>query len=298
MMETRTKTEVFPWNQSLLDRLDELRDQDALPHAIALSSKEGWGGTQLLKITCNQLVGFEPDTDTSNHASGNLMWIAPEGAVIKIDQVRSAIEFAYKTSRMDHYKVIAISQGHLLNVNAANALLKVVEEPPTGTIHILETTKCANLPETIRSRFHRFSPDLSVNKAKVWLAESGIDLSDQQFAEIGHAPLQAKNYELISFSGFIDIISEKKVSEIIDQVLALDSVAWLGSWYRFILGRLAIISSQLEQKDFRKVFDFCDELTFSRKEIELSNSANERLLIERLVIIWRNLRIDGLTQHA
>jgi len=293
-MEIAFRDEIYPWNQSLLDKLDDLRVRSVLPHAIALSSKEGWGGEQLLNLVCNLLLGFEPNSETSNRASGNLMWIAPEGAVIKTDQVRSVIEFAYKTSRTDNYKVIAISQGHLLNVNASNALLKIVEEPPAGTIVVLETNKWANLPATLRSRFHRFSPDLSISQAKSWLSQSGIELSNQQFAEIGYAPLRAQNRESIGFSEYFDLIGERKVGEVVDQVLALDSVGWLGNWYRFILGRLALKSDLLEKADLKKVFDFCDELIFSRKEIEYSNSANKRLLIERLVIIWRSLNVDVL----
>ena len=69
-----------------------------------------------------------------------------------------------------------------------------------------------------------------------------------------------------------------------------------GNWYRFILGRLALKSDLLAKADLKKVFDFCDELIFSRKEIEYSNSANKRLLIERLVIIWRSLNVDVLSK--
>ena len=86
-----------------------------------------------------------------------------------------------------------------------------------------------------------------------------------------------------------------KVSDIVDQVLTLDCVAWLGNWYRFLLGRLAIKSEQTESLDFTKVFDFCDELVATRKEIEMSNSANKRLLLERLIVDWRNQSIDALT---
>jgi DNA polymerase-3 subunit delta' len=295
-MEAAFKDEIYPWNQSLLDKLDDLRIRGVLPHAIALTSKEGWGGAHLLNVVCNLLLGFESNSETSTRASGNLLWIAPEGAVIKIDQIRSVIEFAYKTSRADSYKVIAIFEGHLLNVNAANALLKIVEEPPAGTIVVLETNRWANLPATLRSRLHRFSPDLSISQAKNWLAQAGIELSDQQFAEIGYAPLRAQNHESLGFSGYLDLTGERKVGEIVDQVLAQDTVGWLGNWYRFILGRIALKRDLLEEADLRRVFDFCDELIFSRKEIEYSNSANKRLLVERLIIMWRGLNIDALSK--
>ena len=293
-MTTEAKNLVYPWNEPLLKKLAELKDQGVLPHAIALSSREGWGGLELLRVVCNLLLGLEQNTETSNQASSNHLWINPDGAVIKIDQVRSAIEFAYKTSQTDNYKVIAISQGHLLNVNASNAMLKVVEEPPTGTIIVLETSKWTSLPATLRSRFHRFTPNLSIETARTWLADSGVALSDQQFAEIGYAPLDAQNYALMSFSMFLEKFNDRKISEIVDEVLAIDCLAWLGNWYRFILGRIAIKNDQLEQRDSNKLFDFCDQLTFSRKEIEFSNSANKRLLIERLVLIWRNQNISNL----
>ena len=294
-MKLEINNEIFPWHRVLFNKIEELKSRGSLPHALALCSKEGWGEAQLLSMTCNILLGYGRHIEASTQANTNFMWVSPEGSVIKIDQIRRVIDFAYKTGQKAHYKVIAISQGHLLNMNAANALLKVVEEPPVGTVIVLQTSRWASLPATLRSRFHRFIPDLSPVSARKWLDDEGLNISDVEYSEIGYAPLHAESYQAQGFGGFLGVMRVGKVSDIVDQVLTLDCVAWLGNWYRFLLGRLAIKSEQTESLDFTKVFDFCDELVATRKEIEMSNSANKRLLLERLIVDWRNQSIDALT---
>mgnify|MGYP001353086602 CR=1 FL=1 len=66
----------------------------------------------------------------------------------------------------------------------------------------------------------------------------------------------------------------------------------LPRWNLFYLRNL---KNNLAKYNFTKVFDFCDELVATRKEIEMSNSANKRLLLERLIVDWRNQSIDALT---
>ena len=60
-------------------------------------------------------------------------------ALIKIDQVRALNAFAVQTPQIAKRKVAAVFDAHLLNVNAANTLLKTLEEPPQNT-HILLCT--------------------------------------------------------------------------------------------------------------------------------------------------------------
>ena len=224
--------------------------------------------------------------------------MAPEGAVIKVDQVREAISFAYKTNQSEHHKVIAIAEAHSLNINAANALLKILEEPPSGTIIVLQTTRWGDLPVTLRSRLQRFSINFSVSETAEWLQEAGIKLTKNQLAEVGYSPLHGKNFETYSFSISLERLNHGNTTELIDDIINADPVLWLSNWYRFILTRLCELPDGKLNRELKGLFDFCDELLFFRKQIATSNSANKRLLLERLMITWRAEELDFLTRPA
>ena len=82
----------------------------------------------------------------------DLMWVAPEGVQIRVDRVREAILFSagrpYEAAR----RVVVVPQAELLGLEAANALLKSLEEPGRDLRWILATTRPEALPSTILSR--------------------------------------------------------------------------------------------------------------------------------------------------
>lgn len=75
-----------------------------------------------------------------------------ENGKIKIEAVRNCKEFLSHTSVHRHGLVVIIDDAHTLTDEAANALLKSIEEPPKNTLFLLVTPFEALLPETIRSR--------------------------------------------------------------------------------------------------------------------------------------------------
>ncbi len=76
----------------------------------------------------------------------------PKANSIKINSIRDIKKFlSYEYSDIT-YRVVLISNAHLMNEEAQNALLKSLEEPPAGIIFILTTPFPALLRETIRSR--------------------------------------------------------------------------------------------------------------------------------------------------
>lgn len=80
-----------------------------------------------------------------------ILEIKPDGVQIKIDQAREVAEFL-QLVRTGRSRVIVIDQAQALNPQAANSLLKILEEPPEGTfILLLAPTAAAVLP-TLRSR--------------------------------------------------------------------------------------------------------------------------------------------------
>jgi DNA polymerase-3 subunit delta' len=90
-----------------------------------------------------------------NHA--DVQWLRPESKsrVIAVDQVRELMQSVNLKATEARYKVIIFVSADRLNVQAANAFLKTLEEPPGNTVFLLLTTDPSRMLETIRSRCQR-----------------------------------------------------------------------------------------------------------------------------------------------
>ena len=85
----------------------------------------------------------------------DFIFVPPDGASVKIDQIRGVREFAYRRPALSGRKVILIDDAHLMTREAANALLKVLEEPPGHTHFLLVSEGKESLLPTIVSRTHQ-----------------------------------------------------------------------------------------------------------------------------------------------
>lgn len=93
---------------------------------------------------------------------------------ITIDQVRKLTAALTTHPHISSQRVILIGWADTLNRNAANALLKNLEEPPANTIFIVVTAEISKLPQTVRSRcslIHFRTPEGAT--AKAWLEQQG-----------------------------------------------------------------------------------------------------------------------------
>lgn len=100
-----------------------------------------------------------PCTRVEKGASESTFEYAPETAQLKIEQARDILS-RLSLQRVGRARVIVIDQAHAMNPQAANALLKALEEPPEGTYFVLVTPLASAVLPTIRSRSQlvRFRP--------------------------------------------------------------------------------------------------------------------------------------------
>lgn len=111
---------------------------------------------------------------------------------ISVEQVRELHDFIHVSSHRGGRKVILVSPAEALNINAANALLKNLEEPPARTHFILVSHRPQRLPRTIISRCRQLSlgrPDQAT--ALAWLREQGVTEPEVALAQYSGAPLLA-----------------------------------------------------------------------------------------------------------
>ncbi len=95
---------------------------------------------------------------------------ANPGRVIPVDQVRLLIERFYAHAHIATRKIALIVPADRMNINAANALLKLLEEPPANSILILLSATPGYLPATIRSRCFQIALTLPDHvSASAWL---------------------------------------------------------------------------------------------------------------------------------
>ncbi|MGF6759118.1 DNA polymerase III subunit delta' [Paraburkholderia sp. GAS42] len=111
---------------------------------------------------------------------------------IKIEQVRALLDFVGVGSHRGGARVVVLYPAEALNVAAANALLKTLEEPPAGVVFLMVSARVDRLLPTIISRCRQWpmttpAPDI----AAAWLAGQGVDDAPALLAEAGGAPLTA-----------------------------------------------------------------------------------------------------------
>lgn len=111
---------------------------------------------------------------------------------ISIEQVRELHDFIHVSSHRGGRKVIVVSPAEALNVAAANALLKNLEEPPPQTHFILISHRPHRLMRTIISRCRQLSLPVPPRPvAAEWLAERGVKDPEVALAQASGAPLLA-----------------------------------------------------------------------------------------------------------
>jgi DNA polymerase-3 subunit delta' len=86
------------------------------------------------------------------HLHPDIHVIEPQGQVIKIDQIRRLREVLTLQAYEGRVKVAILDDAGKLTIEASNALLKTLEEPPTETLFVLLCQQLGNLPATVISR--------------------------------------------------------------------------------------------------------------------------------------------------
>lgn len=122
-------------------------------------------------------------------AHESLKVIEPEGAQIKIEESREVIEFLNLQS-LTQRRVVVIDQAQILNLQAANSLLKTLEEPPAETYFFLIAPSVAGIISTIRSRSRivNFKPlsAAEVGKGAGTAPEWAVRASQGSFEKLAH----------------------------------------------------------------------------------------------------------------
>ncbi|MEP6898986.1 MAG: DNA polymerase III subunit delta' [Rhodanobacter sp.] len=183
----------LPWHAEHWKRLQARRQRDALPHAMLLCGPVGMGKRAFATRFVNGLLCQQPvDGEACDRCRSCLLVAAGshpdlvsmtfglrkdgvQRAEIVVDQIRELSSRLAMRSQFGGWQVATIDPADAMNMAAANALLKTLEEPSAQTMLILLADTPSRLPQTIRSRCQRIefqSPATAT--ALAWLQAEGV----------------------------------------------------------------------------------------------------------------------------
>ena len=198
---------LYPWHRKTWHQLVTMRDVKHLPHALLLSGAEGTGKQAFAEMLVNSLLCKTPVahymacgqckscyvTASEVHPDYHKVVIAEDKTQIVVDQIRQLNQFLYMSRSYQGYRVVFISPAEALNINAANSLLKSLEEPADNTVIILLTSQLSTLLPTLKSRcqmLHLATPNQSLGLQ--WLSQQAIEhKAEDLLAMAGGRPLYA-----------------------------------------------------------------------------------------------------------
>lgn len=136
-------------HREILDRLQDFQKTGSLSHAHLIAGEDGNGKSLVAKELSLLILDKKADRDYIDIVKFRG---CKDKNSIGVDDIRDLIEEANKRPFEGDKKVIIIYEGEKMTIQAQNALLKTIEEPPSGIYIIILTRDLNSMLETIKSR--------------------------------------------------------------------------------------------------------------------------------------------------
>ena len=325
---------IFSWQSSDYQKLAQRAER--LPHALLFIGMGGIGKRTFVQAVAQGLLCERPTAPfracggceachwfaTGNHPDFRLL--QPEAAEttddaepadkkkkrdISVAQVRSLGDFIHISAHRNGPKVVMIHPAEAMNVNAANALLKSLEEPPPATHFLLVADRPHLLPATVRSRCQKIAltpptPDESAQ----WLEKNGVSQPALALAQAGGAPLLAAELDKPDYWASRQVFLDGLCAREIDPLALAERLAdkpipqlinWLQRWtydlaslcsgqpLRYNPDRKDVLLNASKRVINLEIMHFHRELV--RFQRIVNHPLNARLLLEDLLLKYAQL---------
>ncbi|MBK3867837.1 DNA polymerase III subunit delta' [Pseudomonas stutzeri] len=322
--------EVLPWQAELWR---QLAGRARHAHAYLLHGPGGIGKRQLAEQLMALLLCQRP---ANGHACGNCKAcqllaahthpdhyvLEPEEAdkAIRVDQVRDLVGFVTQTAQLGGRKVVLLEPAEAMNLNAANALLKSLEEPSGDTVLLLISHQPSRLLPTIKSRCVQQACPLPGRQQSLdWLAgqlpELAPELREQLLTLAAGSPLAARKLHeqkvlelrALVVDGVKKLLKQQQSpSQLAEGWNALPLILlfdWFCEWTHLILRyQMAGDAAELGAADMQKVVQYLAQKSSQQKVLVLQDwllehrqkvlgkaNLNRVLLLEALLVQWATL---------
>lgn len=314
------------WHNRQWENVVQRWQRGSLPHALLLSGPHGLGKELFAQRLVKSVLCENPSdegnacgtcktchlVEAGSHPDIHEVAMAEDSKVIKIDQIRDLCEKLSKTSQLGGYKIGMIRDAERMNVNAANSLLKTLEEPGADTLIILISSRPGSMMATIRSRCQKISFTTPIKDQAIdWLKKQTDSTAIEAALALGQgsplAALELLTDELASkrkdflqdfqalTSGKEDPItlSEKWMKRDPDAMISwlqscvMDIIRLKSTEQPPIINNIDIISylKPLSQRlDLRVLFGRLDRLEQARRQLQ--TQVNTQLLLEDSLMAW------------
>lgn len=322
--------DYLPWHTQQWRNLHKRQQHNKFPHALLLTGPPGVGKLIFAQQLAHLLLCTNVVTDrqtgqlcvcnnckscnlirADNHPDKLMIMPEEEGKGIKVDAVRSIVNFVNQSAYSNQHKVIIIHPADKMNVNAANALLKSLEEPNAKVVIILVTHRLMSLPATVRSRCQIIPfPEPKADIAREWLQQQNVSTQHLKLLlDLAHgAPLQVLKfieqdmltlrnqlfklwYDLLQGKVNIVTVSQEWCKLDVHQILL-----HLTSWIMDLIYLQNVIDAQLVNTDFttslqniatrynsQQLYRFYDILLSTQHLLHGQANLNLQLMLEGLL---------------
>ncbi len=292
-----------------------------LSHALLLKGVPGIGKGLFAKALAARVLCNQGGVYACGHCKScelvkagthpDLLEVQPEsaGKPIKIDQIRQVNEFARKTAQQGGRRVIVINPAEAMNINAANALLKSLEEPGGGTLFMLASARSGDMLPTIRSRCQIVAFSVPERAQSIaWLSDHIADpLVVEQLLDLASgSPMTVRsmfdNGTLAIRGRLINAMPELFRGNLTPVEMAKDwhagnlteLLAWMGSWLDDAVKlKLAADESSIRNRDLIRMLDYLakkaeasellmmrDKIMRQRQQLLEGANLNTQMLLE------------------
>ena len=282
-----------PWLEAARATIDAMGSR--LPHGLLIQGPGGCGEPLLAEHLVRRILSLEDDRPAREIAHPDLRWVATEDAAfIVVDQIRAVSDFLVQRPQRGPSKLVVIDEAERMNPNAANALLKSLEEPPADSFVVLVTSASERLLPTVRSRCQSVAvqaPD--TKQATQWLVEQGIDttVAEHFTLEYGGAPyhiLQAVQREQEPlWPALMQARSSADLTSLSERLRNENLASLLARWLRIVHGLIRQTGGAGQPTG--KMLGFADTAFEIYRAAQVNSGLNRQVQVERLLLLWIEL---------
>lgn len=264
-----------------------------ISHAYLFAGERGCGKTTCAKIFAKAINCLNPIDSSPCGECENCKSIEEESTMDvvemdaasnrRIDDIRNLKETVVYPPNNLKYKVYIIDEAHMITREAFNALLKIMEEPPSHLVFILATTEIEKIPKTILSRVQKFEFN-KIGREDI-IKQIDIILSDRNIT----IEQEAKELIVKKAKGAM-----RDALSILDQVLSIDKNNFTLKDVENILG---LVDFESLDKLIANIISYNQKDSLDLLFDLRNNNKDDKDILDGLVGYFRDIMIYKTSQN-